>query len=84
MPNALIAGGVIAALAVFGWVATVQRGFLRVWLAWTVFCLILFPAILATRGQLDPHRLVGAAILAPVAALLAWLWYYGRGRLRRG
>ena len=80
--QALMAGAVVAALAAFAWIAAAQRGFLRVWLAWTIVCLILFPALLASRGQLTPRSFVAAAILAPVAALVAWAWIYGRGQLR--
>jgi hypothetical protein len=75
--------GALIGLCAFGWIASVQRGFLRVWAAWTVFCLILFPAILKTRGQLDTHSFIIAVILAPLAALIAWVWIYSGLRRRR-
>ncbi len=73
----------LAGLFISGWVATAQRGFLRVWAGWTVFCLILFPAALKARGQLELDTFIGAVILAPVVALIAWAWIYSPMRRRR-
>ena len=78
----LFAVVVLTALFISAWVAAAQRGFLRVWIAWTVVCLILFPSILKVRGELDPRSFAVAVILAPLAALIAWVWYYSPSRRR--
>ncbi len=76
--NFLIGAAVVFALGVVGYVAVGQRTFVRVWLCWTIFCLILFTALLGSHGMINAHNLMVAWAVAPLAALLGWL----RQRLR--
>ena len=81
--DAIFAVVALTGLFISGWVASAQRGFLHVWAGWTVFCLILFPSILKMRGELTLTTWVGAVVLAPLAALIAWVWIYSGLRRRR-
>ena len=74
--DAIFAVVALTGLFISGWVASAQHRFLHIWAGWTVFCLILFPSILKMRGELTPTTWIGAALLAPLAALIAWVWFY--------
>ena len=83
MPPILLVILVVAALAAVGWFATAQTSFLKAWLAWSGFCLILFPALVASHGAATPKALLAAAVLAPLAGLLGgWRQASLRSRLR--
>ena len=83
MPAPVIVVLVVAALAVIGWFATAQTSFVRAWLAWSGFCLILFPALVVAHGSTAPKALLAAAVLAPAAGLLGgWRQASLRSRVR--
>ncbi len=63
----------IAALGAIGWFAIGQRSFLRIWLSWTAFCVVLFTLLVVTRAQPTPHNLAIAWAAAPLVGLLGWL-----------
>ncbi len=71
--NFLIGLAVVVVLGAIGYVAAGQRTFVRVWLCWTAFCLILFTALLASHGMANGHNLLIAWTVAPLTALLGWL-----------
>ncbi len=66
----LISAAIWIVLGLIAWLAVVQRTTLRVWIAWTSFCLVLFPALLWWRDQWSTLNVAIAAILAPVFGLL--------------
>ena len=84
----LITAAVVLVLGVLGWFATGQTSFLKIWLSWTAFCLVLFTALLASKSALSMPNVLAAWLAAPVVALLGWLRHYALAssdlRRRRG
>jgi hypothetical protein len=64
---------ILAGIAALGWFALGQRRFLRAWLSWTAFCLLLYVTLLVTRGEPTPSNLVVAGALSPLVGLVGWL-----------